>query len=1387
MKKSGDPFGRPATKGRSTPMSLGKSQASKTGRGSKLSTLTSSATDEDFYSSLADMAGDNFHDDDEEESMTELDAKNLADTLEGMDDLDSDLFGDSLRRKTSTKNVSNTKPTTTSTPSKNKLSNTATSEKQDKTETRDDTTRKTAEKRGSSSSPTGKKFSLNKYDNLDFDEDDPLAGLLSDDEDAATKSKAKKKTAAAKKTPVKKEPEPVAVSAELERPTTSRSQQRQESQSLDLQSPPLSPNTKTQNRQETASPKSVKFSDRISSPTESQDGSLAASPRPKGRQSQSKPKNDVSFDDDGDDLLPGIDQSPRQTPSSRQTSVGQTPSTRQTSGTPGRRREQKTDSDLFGEDDGLLGLDEGKPTAKQTNTKASRFDELLGGKKEKIEPKPQKPKTLDDFMSNISTSSGKKSTETQPKKALSSKEEEESFQFGSYTPSAAIGPGGPGSRPDTAPGRRSVRFADELGLDDDLLGGASRPSTAPPERKQATQGKGRRGMKDSGGSSFDEDSTQKEPHKKEATPGSDWLGLGSEDPGLELELPSYKPSTPSKTVPKKTKTEDAAAQQKPIQDSTGRRNRGQDSSDGDDFLKMLGITPDDKTPKSPLDGSPRRGRRWRDQSSQEEDPLDLSSSLTDEMKPSPVVHQKAQPTGSSDVPTRSDSPGRDQVLRDQKLETPKTTALPQHGLRDQSLEISRTSAIPEREQETSKPTPLIYQGMRDQIPDVTSKHALPLHKDVPSLHFQSNQHPSQTSISTPSSPYLQQGQLQLTNQMQVHSPQGQPTTQYHTPSNYIPQGSRLITGDKAQLESEMHEIMKRIHEMEGNTQRQQIDGAGYVAQLEAKVRRLEMEIDHLQTTLNSMKTRHHTEMANIDTSNKAHIKTLEESYQLRETRIKEETDLQVSHYKDRIRALEEEKSTMQAAHLRKVQSLESSRNIDLDRIKELHRKGVEEMRQEHEEEMAHLRKLKEQEVSAATSAHGHTKSLQSLMQQVLNSTKDVSDMRTQIETTHKSNISERELAAKARDEYLTHLQERLAKQQAENDEERARLQGLIAKMEVHMREQSRQVDQERWRLTQEDSRIKALQSALEDERRITMEQLAMERADVQRAREELLREQKRITTELQEERRNISMERARLSSAHREILTKEKHKTDTTIQAEAEMEITASKIKEDAAALGVRQAQLKQEEDALRREKRDFSLRLERFEEEKDRIGKLSLEVQRRSEEIGKLCTENTRAREEGEEALARAEMLRRETENERAELENRFILIQEKEKQLAQDRVSIAHERRVLEMDKRNGRCRQCEGNTTDSPLLIADLPDGRISSTPVISALDFDCLSQSPGRTLGTPDILLNSLELKRNLRKWTNEKEKDEEFLEQESQFLNQLRGSRGKTKKRLSVTS
>lgn len=55
---------------------------------------------------------------------------------------------------------------------------------------------------------------------------------------------------------------------------------------------------------------------------------------------------------------------------------------------------------------------------------------------------------------------------------------------------------------------------------------------------------------------------------------------------------------------------------------------------------------------------------------------------------------------------------------------------------------------------------------------------------------------------------------------------------------------------------------------------------------------------------------------------------------------------------------------------------------------------------------------------------------------------------------------------KTKDEYLAQLQDRLLKQQTENDEERTRLQNLVAKMEVQIRERSRKFEEDKWQLSQ---------------------------------------------------------------------------------------------------------------------------------------------------------------------------------------------------------------------------------------------------------------------------------------------------------------------------------
>ncbi|XP_068761352.1 fas-binding factor 1 homolog [Montipora capricornis] len=1429
--------------------SKGKSKVATTGSSKKSQrkgSLTSGATDEDFYSSLAQMAGEGF-DDDDDESISEADAKRMADSLAGLDDMESDLFGGSLSRKAT--------PSKTSSPEK-ALSDSKSTAKPGRKPSEDSSKlAKSSKERNISPEPTKPSSEMTafvehdtkstepkaapkprkKFDFGEFDEDDPLAGLLSDEEDnVAPKTKPKKSTAA-------KKTELTGISnQEEERPKSSRGRRSANQETASSSLAPASPEHQPSVHKE-------KDEDRGAS-------SPPVSPKAAGEQDnrarKAKPsKDEINFDSDED--LPGLDQLDD---SDMQSKDSATPPTKTKQERTRRGNSPKSTDDIFGYGDDLpdTGPRGERPFRQSQSSK-------LPGKKEKEEPIKQVPGSLEDFMGNISSKTDAGSGTGS--KRVSSPTSEESFQFGGYMPSAASsGPShsrGGLARPDTAPSstKRTVRFSDELGLDDDLFGN-ERPSSAPSER--ASKRKPKRDELDANksgkpplgsastrksGDVKQEPTTNLEPQKVEKAPPSpglktsgggsgDWLGLGGggdDDRDLDLSTSLPKTSTPlamdnRKDTPKVQDPPERQERQSSPPRRVG-RYRGE-GNNNDEFLRMIGITPDEQpkpthtessdSGKSSLfpwessGGSPRRGRRWREQTSQQssldkpddgtphgeqldrlnEKSLHLDPVQKDEVK-NKAVQQQVPVNQDTQRPAAIQQTGDRQAVSAREIQAQDQVAFPQYPAKEvtftpttpapvpppestpmQDGDYFRTQPIPPQSNIPPQVGPLPYTLQSHQLQHQSSYAPLASQttKNLPQSlasqpHYSIGFQDSNQIFSPSFSPHIPQPssveRLEMTKLKAESELQQSRLMEYQVASEHQEQ-------QKTQLEEEVKELVKRVQEMEGSRLKKELDAASKVSEFEGKVRRLELERDQLLTTIESLKTRHKDELANIETAHKSHLKTLEESYQRREQRLKEETDLIIAQNSEKFKTLETEKADLQVSNNRKISLVETAKTNEINSLKDIHRRAMEQLRQEHEDEIAQLRRLKEQEVSAATSAHAHTKSLQSLMDQVLNSTREVSSLRQRIEVTHKSGLDERELSARARDEYLKQMQERLLRQQSENDEERARLQGLVSKMELHMREQTRQVDQERWRLTQEESRLRALQAALEDERRITMEHLSAQRAEVQRARDDLVREQRTTMSQIQEERRALATERAQLTSAQRDLISREKLKTETSVQAEADLGATATRIKEDTAAISVREARMKQEEEKLRREKQEFERNRSGFDEERDRIGKLGLEVQKRSREIEELCSDATRVRDEGEQALELAERVRANAESQRAEAEGMFLVIQEKERQLAQDRLAVAHERRLLEKDKQTGRCWQCEGYRTN-PADQKQVIDS--------SARDSSNLFHPSqlGSASVTPDLLVNSLELKRTLRKWSKDREKDEEFLEQEAQFLSKLQMS------------
>ena len=121
-------------------------------------------------------------------------------------------------------------------------------------------------------------------------------------------------------------------------------------------------------------------------------------------------------------------------------------------------------------------------------------------------------------------------------------------------------------------------------------------------------------------------------------------------------------------------------------------------------------------------------------------------------------------------------------------------------------------------------------------------------------------------------------------------------------------------------------------------------------------------------------------------------------------------------------------------------------------------------------------------------------------------------------------------------------------QQASNDAERERLQGLVAKLEAHISQQTKSVEQERWQLQQQSIKLKAQQISFHEERMAAMSKLEDEKLQFHSAREQFLEEQQQILSKCYQEQHLVASERAQVSLLKKKAEERELREKETSNQ-----------------------------------------------------------------------------------------------------------------------------------------------------------------------------------------------------------------------------------------------
>lgn len=446
--------------------------------------------------------------------------------------------------------------------------------------------------------------------------------------------------------------------------------------------------------------------------------------------------------------------------------------------------------------------------------------------------------------------------------------------------------------------------------------------------------------------------------------------------------------------------------------------------------------------------------------------------------------------------------------------------------------------------------------------------------------------------------------------------------------------------------------------------------------LESEVRKLKAENESLRESLQQARSSASLTASEASASAARRIEALEERLQ----RLTQEAEADMAQTRRRhAQELESADGSVRAAKEAAQRAAEKARDEaeaahsgELERLQKRHADELSEKDQAHRRELDAQRRLREEEITGLLGARENAKSLQDLLLQVKTSAQDVSSLQARLDSSQAQQLAEREQRVAEREQALAGGEESLAARRRAVDEQTAQLHDLQAKLEVDIRNQGTQQEQERWKTAQDAARITAQQQALDEERARSMEQVAAAHAELQAEREAAARERQAMLSELADQRRMLAADRAAADQRRRQQEAAGARKENKLVESTAEMERAVQQLQRDGFELETKAL-------ANRKTKADLAAAKRRLQKARDQLVAERAEVTAFAEDIAEKSRlvahqhdEAVREHQLAVEAQEAAELLRVAVANERVVLSDLQRSLSRREEELAAGRASL-------------------------------------------------------------------------------------------------------------------
>ncbi|XP_015235506.1 PREDICTED: fas-binding factor 1 isoform X2 [Cyprinodon variegatus] len=306
-------------------------------------------------------------------------------------------------------------------------------------------------------------------------------------------------------------------------------------------------------------------------------------------------------------------------------------------------------------------------------------------------------------------------------------------------------------------------------------------------------------------------------------------------------------------------------------------------------------------------------------------------------------------------------------------------------------------------------------------------HSTPVREEKPNKDLQQNQ------IKATSAPVQQQASYTANNLQQLLLQQQIMQTQLlglGSPD----EGALQRLKDKEQQQGECQALRARI------------------IQLEGEVKLLQLEREQSQLVLENIQQMHKQEMQLLENSHKTRVKLLEEAAAQRESRARLECEELMERLATLTRSAEQERSELQAHYHRKLAQAQQDRDREVERLQDLQRKSILEMKKDHEDQLQRLKRLKDEEIDAVTSATSQTRSLVGVIEQMEHFSSRLGELSSQVKSQEQADLKLRLDEVKQKELAVTQEKETLARLRAELDREREVTNSIALRLKTRAQE-----------------------------------------------------------------------------------------------------------------------------------------------------------------------------------------------------------------------------------------------------------------------------------------------------------------------------------------------